>query len=121
MPNSLENSSELSSHAQSFIDSAKELKKKFPEEFRKLFLFELEGVTAIPVRNKIGWWALQSDPTGFNVPKLKLLHHLMYSSKYIECSYEEFEEHFIGDDVPYERVKWLGGKMVFVFLFYRLR
>ncbi len=111
---------DLSPNCQAFIANATEFKKNDPNKFRSLFLVDSPRIISCPVINKFGWWVLNSNTSKFNIPKLKLFYFLLFHHKYISCSYEDFETHFVGDKVPKGKIIWEADLMIFVLLFYKL-
>lgn len=111
---------DLNPNCLSFIANAMEIKQKNPDKFRSVFLVDFPRIVSCPVSNKFGWWVCFPDTSKFNIPKLKLFHFLLFHHKYISCSYEVFEQHFIGNEITKEKIVWEGDVMVFVLLFYKL-
>lgn len=112
---------DFSSHCISFYENAVELKRKAPEKFRSLFLMDERSINSSPVKGKFGWWVLPNNTSEFNALKLSLFHILLFNYEYMRCIYEEFEAHFIGDEIPKEKISWCGEVQILVLLFYKLQ
>ena len=113
---------DLSTAGRLFLESAKELKKWNPEQFRALFLMEERSIISRPISGKFGWWVLPNETNEFNILKLKLFQILLFNYEYtLLRSYEEFEIHHIGEEVPKEKIPWCGEIQVLPLLFYKLQ
>lgn len=108
---------DLSINCQSFIVNAWEFKKSNPIEFHRLFFEESKNIISLPVRNKMGWWVLNSNKSMFNIPKFELFYFLFYHHKFTSSSLELVKSHFIGDESPEGMIVLECDIQTFVLLF----
>lgn len=112
---------QIDDHCRALLSDLKMLNENVPDELRSVLPISLP-LLALPVPGKFGWLIKYPDVNKFNISKLELFYYLLSSYGYLssECSYENFKEHFIGNEMPDEKIKWFGKNYVLVLLFDKL-
>lgn len=108
----------LSNAEKAFVEFIYLLKENNPEKFHTLFMTNTSPIISLPVRDKLGWWVINSDPDNFNLSKLNLLHFLLRNFEFIDCCYEEIEVHHVGNEMPKGKTVWLADVQTFILLYH---